>query len=127
MAQGVERSEEEVHEFLDGVYESVRIGMSINQGLDLYGIEWHTLLRYKKKFPAVDRKLKQAEADYLRKLHESVERHSEKDGALAIKALSKRDKTRWGDAVDVTSGGNPIQLIDFSNTKGAKDGADNKS
>lgn len=114
MAQGKERTEQEVHEFLDGVYESVRIGMSIQQGLDLYGIDYKTLTRYRDKFPAVAKKLQQAKADYLRKLHESVERHSEKDGSLAMKALSKRDKQRWGDAVDVTSGGQPINVIDFT-------------
>lgn len=121
MAQGVERTEEEVDELFQGVYECLRIGMSVKQGLDLYGIDYKTLTRYREKFPDIARKIKQAKADYMRTLHASVEQQALRDGNLALKALTKRDKKRWGDSYDVTSGGQPIQVIDFS--KKAKDAA----
>ena len=108
-------------EVVNAIYEAIRLGLSYQRAADLAGISRSTLYswiekgkiaqsgQYKRFFDG----LQKSKAEGEKNLVEIVQRAAEEDRQWTAAAwiLERRHRDRWGRNVDITSGGEKIDVV----------------
>ena len=113
MAQGKERTKEEVMALIEPMLQYLKIGMSEARAAEVCAINRDRLYAYKKKFPEVQTKLQQAKSEYLIAPHRTLAEAAAKEWKPAVEVLKRKDRKEWSEQtnVDVTTQGEKINII----------------